>query len=279
MYKVSLFVFTLLLLLACKQGTGNKSPEKAVMQRSKEDTLLTDDRGTDGWYLQKNANRDGGGYTIQTRKLNDSISSIRAVYFVKLDSITLGAGYNRDSSFIVYYNSRTGKVIGFYDEMDGADGKDSVSLDRYSSGRVLLYLKAATYQARSFLGEELVKYRPAQEIQALKNGALFYVTPGTRYFFRLKEQFKNDNAVKEIPLWEGGSRFEAARPIPKELLIHTAEVVTEGNGYYYEIVQGDTAKFKLIAFGESEDDKFGRQVYQYAYWIKWEGFFKYFERF
>lgn len=181
MYKVSLFVFTLLLLLACKQGTGNKSPEKAVMQRSKEDTLLTDDRGTDGWYLQKNANRDGGGYTIQTRKLNDSISSIRAVYFVKLDSITLGAGY--------------------------------------------------------------------------------------------------DNAVKEIPLWEGGSRFEAARPIPKELLIHTAEVVTEGNGYYYEIVQGDTAKFKLIAFGESEDDKFGRQVYQYAYWIKWEGFFKYFERF
>ncbi len=272
----SILVLSMFTLICC---TNNSSQHVKGKRNSKNEHNVSLNDYDDFWCVEKNKDQSGGGYVLNLRRLNDTVSSFRAFYLIQLGSKSMNTSFDRDSSFVFYYNNNTHKIYGFYDEESVAKKDDSLGLVIKDNGEVEINLHIDTYKSRHFDNELFQKYKPDSLVKRMQNGDLFYISPGNRYYYRLKKKVVEDNGLKNIALLNGASRFEVIRFMDKNLLIDVPEIVTDGSGYYYEIVNGDTTKYKIIGFGDGHDDQAERFVYKYQYWITEENFYKYFERF
>lgn len=280
MSKYCLLIFMILTtVISCTQGK-NKVAKSQQELTEKTNTGNEISIGSDKWFIQKNQNSEKGRFLLNIKSLNDSILFFRFLYFESNDNtISMLNEYNRDSNFVCYYNTKSKDVLGLFSEDDNVNNsKNSLSFLKIDND-IKVSLKSNIFQSKILNGEIFAPYSFPNEVEKIGNGQLFYVDPGTRYFFRLKKSVEKNESIETIKCFTGCSVFESQVNIPKNILRKVSEVVTDGYGYYYETNGKDTTKFKIIGYGEVNEDKYGRQYYQYQYWIKASDFFQFFEKF
>lgn len=273
------FLFFILFICGCEYSKDKKSMTALYKSNLSQKSIFQSLNNT--YYAQNILNNDSNKYCLYIKNLNDSIISLKFIYFEKFARTKLlYLQSNRDSNFVCYYNINNNQFIGIYSKSQVLDSSRELFSIKLNNEDLYITLKSKVFQSRIFHNEKFTRQELPIDEKIFKDGHLFYVYPGTRYFYRLKKDITKDTKIQNIECYNGCSRFEKKILIPKQKFIESSEVVTNiGNGYFYDVLDGTIFKLMLIGFGDTNDTKYGITSYTDQVWITVGDFYNYFERF
>lgn len=272
------FLFAIIFISGCINRNEKIANTKVENNISFKNVIQTLDQR---YYVQSIVNIDSGRYVLFFKILNDSVFSVKFMYFENiLYDKPLFLQTNRDSNFVCYYNINRNQFIGVYGNSQNLVKSNDFFSIKIDSADIFLTIKSRVFHNRNFYDEKFTRQKFPTDDNISIDGHLFYVHSGTRYFYRLKRKIVEDEKIQNLECYQGCSQLEKKILIPKKKFIESSEVITDvGNGPFYEILDGKIFKLMIIGFGESEDSKFGVTCYNDQIWIKADDFNKYFERF